>query len=98
MAQDNSVAIESLKNIFELSIKKISWSTSLWSQNNQKESNWNTKECIKQRKTDSDRKLRANFHELFDHINTSGIFSNLCDYRGWNSETLGANMSTIQHT
>ena len=55
----------------------------------QKESGWNTKECIKQRRTDSDRKLRVTFRELFDHLDMSGTFSNLRDYRGWNSETVG---------
>ena len=57
-----------------------------------------SKECIKQRRTDSDRKLRATFRELFDHLDTSEIFANLRDYRGWNYETLGANMSAMQHT
>ena len=99
VTQDNSVAIESLnKFLFGLSIKKLSWSTSLWSQNNPKESRWNTRECIKQARTDSDRKLRAMFRALFDHLDTSGFFANLRDYTGWNSEILGVKMSTIRHT
>ena len=40
------------------------------------------KECIKETNTDSDRKLRETFCELFDHLDTSGILSNLRDYRG----------------
>ena len=48
--------------------------------------------------TDSGRKLVATFRELCDHKDTSEILSNLRGYIGWNSETLGAKMSTIQHT
>ena len=44
---------------------------------------------------DSGRKLVATFCELIPHLDTSEILANLRDYRGWNSETLGAKMSTI---
>ena len=47
---------------------------------------------------DSDRKPRATLRELFDHLDTSGILANLRDYIECNSKTLGAKMSTIQHT
>ena len=42
----------------------------------------NFKECIKQNKTDSDRKQKATFRELFCYLDTSGIFTNLRNYGG----------------
>ena len=48
--------------------------------------------------TDSERKIRETFRELLDHLDMSGIFSNLLGYIGLNYETLGAKMSTIRLT
>ena len=56
------------------------------------------RECIKQKKTDSGRKLVATFRELLYHLDTSEILSNLSEYRGCNSETLGAKMKAIGRT
>ena len=67
-------------------------------QNNSKEPSWNTRKCIKETNTDSDRKLKATFCKLSDHLDKSEILANLRGYRGWNSKTLGAKTSTIQHT
>lgn len=50
------------------------------------------------KRTDSARKLKATFRELFCYLDTSEILANLRDYRGWNSKTVGEKMSAIGRT